>query len=133
MPRGDSLFKSLTKLGFAMFNRSSRSARSARSASARSTRRSTPWSTSMPYKRRKSDVNNSKDADKRSYIIGYVKRASVEQLKQLNKYFRIEGNREKLPTNFFKIQERFIAWVKDADALSIRAINRIYDVLPSSY
>ncbi len=126
-PRGDSLFKSLTKLGFAMFNRSS-SRRSPRSA-ARSTRRST----SMPYKRRKSDVNNSKDQDKRSYIIGYVKRASVAQLKELNKKFRIEGSSESFPKNFFKIQERFIEWVKDKDALSTRAINRIYDNLPSSY
>ena len=87
----------------------------------------------MPYKRRKSNVNNSKEGDKRSYIIGYVKRASVAQLKELNKQFRIESRGEVLPKHFFNIQERFIGWVKDKDALSTRAINRIYDILPSSY
>ena len=131
-PRGNSLFKSLTKLGFAMFNRSS-SRRSPRSASVRSTRKSTRWSRSMPYKRRKNDVNNSREQEKRSYIIGYIKRASIAQLRELNKYFRIESSRETLPKNSFKIQERFIEWVRDKDALSTRAINRIYDVLPQSY
>jgi hypothetical protein len=129
--RGDSLFKSLTKLGFAMFNRSS-SRRSPRS-SVRSTRKSTPWSTSMPYKRRKSNVDDSKEHEKRSYIIGFVKRASVAQLKELNKHIRLESNEAKFPKNFFKLQERLINYVKEKDTLGIKMINRIYDVLPPSY
>jgi len=87
----------------------------------------------MPYKRRKSNVDDSKEEDKRSYIIGYVNRASVADLKKLNSRFSIMGNRESLSKNYFTIQERLIKWVKDKDALSIRAINRIYDALPSSY
>lgn len=87
----------------------------------------------MPYKRRKSNVNDSKEEEKRSYIIGYVKRASVAQLKALNREVHIESSGEKLPKNMFKIQERIIQWVGDKDALTPRVINKIYDVLPSSY
>ena len=85
----------------------------------------------MPYKRQKSSVNDSKEEEKRSYIIGYVKRASVADLKKLNKHFLLENEDVKLSKNYFKIQERLIKFVKHM--ANIKTLNKIYEVLPASY
>jgi hypothetical protein len=85
----------------------------------------------MPYKRRKSDVNDSKVQEKKSYIIGYVKRASVTQLREINKYFMLETNSKKLPKNTAFIQERLINFVEDLR--SEKTLNKLYDILPLSY
>ena len=84
----------------------------------------------MPYKRRKNDVDDSKEQEKKSYIIGYVRRASVSQLKRLHRYYPLDEGKEP-SNNFFALQERLLKFVKDA--ANTKAINRIYDVLPPSY
>ena len=85
----------------------------------------------MPHKREKSDVNDAKIQDKKSYIIGYVKQASVAELRHINKYVTLETNSKKLPKNMYTIQRRLInsveGWVNE------KTLNTLYDILPRSY
>jgi hypothetical protein len=97
----------------------------------------------MPYKRRKSNVNNSRATEKESYITGYFKYARLAQLRALRKDFPIEKTGmlgealenvcEGPSKNSYANHEKLNRLVSKYISFGDKRINYIYDVLPPSY